>query len=298
MRFRIAWLLKGFMGLSGLGLPCAGQPVSRAQADSGWVSLFNGRDLSGLYIWQELNGRNHDTEGIVLVDAGMLHFFKENPDRAALPFGYLATEKSYGNYRTRVEFKYGTKTFIRKTDGYSDTFNSGFLFHMVGEMPLAGGWHPCVEFQFKQGDMGDLYLIQDLRATVNGKDITGRSPALIDAERDGWNTAEMIVRGNDSFEFILNGKTVNRATRIAKPDGSPLFEGRIGLEIENGEIWFRNWVLMDLDAPVRAHPGPLRARGGDTRLGAARVSPDGKRLPARWRGRLPAIKVQAAQTYQ
>lgn len=281
MRFRTAYMLSGLLGLC---LPCAAQPVSRAQADSGWVALFNGRDLSGLYIWQELNGRNHDTDRIVQVDAGMLHFFKDNPDRSALPFGYLSTEKSYRNYRTRVEFKYGEKTFIRKTDGYSDTFNSGFLFHMVGEMPLAGGWHPCIEFQFKTGDMGDVYLINDVRATVNGREITGRGAALVRAEQEGWNTAEMIVRGSDAVEFILNGKTVNRATRMLKPDGSPLAQGRLGLEIENGEVWFRNWVVMDLDAPARVLRGPIRARAGTAGLGRKRVSPDGKRLPDLRRG--------------
>jgi hypothetical protein len=87
-------------------------------------------------------------------------------------------------------------------------------------------------------------------------------------EHDGWNTVELIVRGNQSVEHIVNGKTVFRATNLqrlekplsaspAKPADKaeqkwiPLTQGRIALQCEYAEVFYRN-------IEIRAIPdGPL-----------------------------------------
>ena len=61
---------------------------------------------------------------------------------------------------------------------------------------------------------------------------------------DQWNTVEVIWQG-DRAAHIVNGRTVNVATGFQQPDPEnpgqyiPLTRGKIGIEIEYAEIWFR-----------------------------------------------------------
>ena len=61
---------------------------------------------------------------------------------------------------------------------------------------------------------------------------------------DQWNTVEVIWQG-DRAAHIVNGRTVNVATRLQQPDPQnpgqfiPLTRGKIAIEIEYAEIWFR-----------------------------------------------------------
>lgn len=75
-----------------------------AQGGNGWVSLFNGKDLSG---WHQLNGQaKYTVEGGVLVGTTV-------PDQ---PNSFLATDKSYGDFQLELELKVDT------------TMNSGVQF--------------------------------------------------------------------------------------------------------------------------------------------------------------------------
>ena len=71
-------------------------------------------------------------------------------------------------------------------------------------------------------------------------------------EVDGWNTVEVIARG-DTTVHILNGQVVNqgRNVRLVDPEkpGSarPITRGRIALEIEAAELYFRNVELRNLE---------------------------------------------------
>jgi hypothetical protein len=71
-------------------------------------------------------------------------------------------------------------------------------------------------------------------------------------EIDGWNTIELIARG-DSTVHILNGHVVNQGRNIRYDDpkkpGSPrpVTRGRIALEIEAAEIYFRKVELRNLE---------------------------------------------------
>jgi hypothetical protein len=61
---------------------------------------------------------------------------------------------------------------------------------------------------------------------------------------DEWNTVEVIWQG-DRSAHIINGRTVNAASKLEQPDPKnagqfiPLTRGKIAIEIEFAEIWFR-----------------------------------------------------------
>jgi hypothetical protein len=72
-------------------------------------------------------------------------------------------------------------------------------------------------------------------------------------ELDGWNTVEIIARG-DATTHVLNGHVVNQGKNIRlreadKPSESrPITRGRIALEIEAAEIFFRSVEIRMLDS--------------------------------------------------
>jgi len=64
-----------------------------------------------------------------------------------------------------------------------------------------------------------------------------------------WNTLEIIARG-DSVEHIVNGQVVLRATHLRQVvDGEtiPLTKGKIQLQSEGAEVFYRNIEFKSLD---------------------------------------------------
>jgi hypothetical protein len=94
---------------------------------------------------------------------------------------------------------------------------------------------------------------------MGGKGLAYQKHLAGDFERDGWNTAEVVARG-DTVVHLLNGQVVNpaRNVRLVEPGkpgvARPITRGRIALEIEAAEIYFRNveiQALEDSQAPAR-----------------------------------------------
>ena len=89
-------------------------------------------------------------------------------------------------------------------------------------------------------------------SVLGGKGIGYQAHLARDFEVDGWNTAEIVARG-DTTTHILNGRVINRGKNIRlvdpeKPGSSqPVTRGRIALEIEAAEIYFRNVEIRSLD---------------------------------------------------
>jgi len=98
--------------LASAALLAAGAPLARAQApraerpkppETGWVSLFNGKDLTG---WVKVGNEKWEVQDGVIHGQGVT---KE--------YGYLRTEKTYKDFELSLRFK-------AEADG-----NSGVFFH-------------------------------------------------------------------------------------------------------------------------------------------------------------------------
>jgi hypothetical protein len=89
---------------------------------------------------------------------------------------------------------------------------------------------------------------------LGGKGISYQKRQPGDFEVDGWNVVEVIARG-DSTIHLLNGHVVNqgRNIRLVSPEkpgeSQPITRGRIALEIEAAELYFRNVELRNLTRP-------------------------------------------------
>lgn len=240
----------------------SGTALPDLQALEGWESLFNGTDLSGWYSYLPSQGRNRDPEGVFRVENGMLHILGVE-DKGTREFGYIGTEKSYANYHLRLEYRWGSKRFAPRATNKRD---SGVVYHVTGRDKV---WPQGVEYQIQEGDTGDFWLLggptmtttvasvqpQEPQYEQNGTPYTSRRGDYVRIIKDGthenvgdWNTVDLIVRG-DSATHLINGRVNNRAYSLHTPSGAALTSGRILLQAEGAEVFYRNIQIRPLEGP-------------------------------------------------
>jgi len=246
-------------------------PLPPAGAD-GWVSLINGRNLESFYTMLDKSGKGvAEKKGMVTFENGLLHIMGNLVTDEPQEPGYLATTREFSNYHLRAEYKYGVKRFPPRVDMKRD---NGILYHLVGEDKV---WPTCVECQVQEGDTCDYFLLGGARGSAGrgGGYIGGRptpasgapqpapgQPAPVSnrkrrdqggdfENRDGWNLVEVIVR-EDRSVHILNGVQLNAMSGFEQPDPRnpgqfiPLTRGKIAIEIEYAETWYRRLEIKSL----------------------------------------------------
>jgi 3-keto-disaccharide hydrolase len=241
----------------------------------GWVSLLNGRDLSGWYTMLQKSGKDvAQVRKIVVMEQEMLHILGNEITAEAMEPGYIATNQEFENVHIRVEYKWGVKRFAPRSESKRD---NGILYGLVGEDKV---WPRMVECQIEEGDVGDYFLVDGVRGIqarhdsgLFGQGLTPNGwsapPAMRPGEtppepttgrmiKDGnfenldeWNVVEVIWQG-DRSAHIVNGRTVNVCSMLQQPDPQnpgkfiPLTRGKIAIEIEFAEIWFRRIEVKTL----------------------------------------------------
>jgi hypothetical protein len=239
-----------------------------ACGSSDFYPLFTGDDFDGWYSYLPSHGIDRDPLGIFKIQDGVVHLLDVDTSQPGLEFGYLATEREFEDFHLRFEYRWGDKQFI----GFKD---SGFFIHAVGPDML---WPRSQECQVMEGDSGSMYMFDyatvettiDPASPGNPTYLEGGQPyttarnanpfyprithsMAYDSSTD-WNTVEVIAIGETS-EFIVNGNVTLRTSARRQPhperpdDPSmdiPLTRGRLVLQQEGAEIFFRNVELKDL----------------------------------------------------
>jgi len=237
----------------------------RPAASTGWVRLFNGHDLDGWYTFLQKHGKNRDPDRVITIEDGAIHLYKHATDASEVVMGYIATEKEYGDYHLRLQYRWGDKKFQPR---YKLKRDAGLYYHIIGPDAV---WPTALQCQIEQTDVGDLLALygftvdswidpktrSDPQATfrdpaqggeprvLGGRGIGYQKRLPGPLERDGWNTLEITVRGVTTTH-VLNGQVVNRGQNIRYADPKvpgairPVTRGRIALEIEAAEIYFRD----------------------------------------------------------
>jgi putative membrane-bound dehydrogenase-like protein len=304
MASRNSFAVQMIVVVAGLFL-CTGAGLAESK-DSGWISLFNGKDLSGWYTFLNTHGTNKDPDGIFTVEDGVIHAYKNTEAGGPAPLGFLSTEFEYSHYHLRFQYKWGKKRFGARANMKRD---SGLMYHAVGpDGVLQETWPRSLECQVQETDTGDVICIAGARCTVSidpaiepDRHIRGQYLAPEDggvpstssgwstksAQYDtleGWNTVDVIVMGSDYAVYAVNGHVNHRLTKLEQqgPSGEwvPLERGRILLQAELAEVFFRNVKIKPLPTgPFRAKGSPLVAAGdGSFALSAAAASLGGPSL--------------------
>jgi hypothetical protein len=257
------------------GLALAGLGQAEGPKDDprgGWVRLFNGRDLDGWYTFLQEHGRDADPDRVITIEDGAIHLYKHADDGSKVVMGYIGTKEEYGEYHLRWQYRWGEKKFEPR---HALKRDAGLYYHILGDDAV---WPRALQFQIQETDVGDLLALYgfQLDTWIDPKTEGEENPAFLDPEQggkprvlggkgigyqgrlrgpfevDGWNTAEVIAKG-DTTVHVLNGHVVNRGRNIRLVDPEepgeprPITKGRIALEIEAAEMWFRNVEIRQLD---------------------------------------------------
>jgi 3-keto-disaccharide hydrolase len=268
------------------------QPTS---AESGWIQLFDGNSLRGWFPKIQNQKRGEDKGKFFQVHDGVIHVYKDQAPDSSVTIGVLMTDAEYAYYHLRMEYKWGDKRFKPRAMGKRD---AGLLYHVVTPDLV---WPRCIECQIQESDTGDCFTVRgtqvvasvemmEIETPMGKKKMSGYKPEedggvprtigdggisrVIKSstyEHDGWNTVEVIVRGSEGSEHIVNGLTVFKATNLkqlgpaaevsekatkdaAQKDWEPLAAGRIALQCEFAEVFYRNIEIR----PIRG--GPMEAK--------------------------------------
>jgi len=245
------------------------------------IKLFDGKTLGDCYTFLK-DTKLEDPRRVFRVTDGKLHFTGEG-------LGSLITNKEYRDYHLVLEFKWGDKVFAPRTEKTKD---SGLLIHSRGaDGGYDGTWMPSIEVQIIEGGMGDYILVtgadkdggqvpisltcevdrdrdKEVIWKAGGKRETfdlknrkrinwfGRDPDWadklgfrgkddIDHTQTEWTRFDVICDGGHVQNYV-NGTLVNEAFDVV-PNA-----GRIQLQVELAEIYFRRWELY----PVGKGPKP------------------------------------------
>ena len=248
--------------------------LENEKTDDGFVKLFNGKNLDGWYTYLQKHGHDKDPDKVITItDDGMIHLYKNAKHGDHVVQGYIGTDKEYSHYHFRAQYKWGEKKFRPRFEIFRD---AGIYYHKVGRDVV---WPRAMQYQVERTNIGDIVTVGWLRyeswvdpATKGtkkpifmlredgGVEATHGDKAGISHlahrgqfEKEGWNQIDLIVRG-DSSEQWLNGKLVAKCKNIRQPKTGDtngeyvaLTKGKILLEIEAAELWFRNVEIKVLD---------------------------------------------------
>lgn len=256
-------------------------PLPSPGAD-GWVSLMNFRDLSGWYTMLQRSGRGvAEKRGMVTFEDGMLHILGNEVTDQPAESGYIATLNEFENVHIRVEYKWGVKRFPPRTETKRD---NGILYGLVGEDKVWPEMVECQIEEGDVGDAfltAGTRCVQNPHgnglftgapgydgwprpgatpapARRGGPPRTPPEPTSARKIKDGnfenlhdWNTVEVMWQG-DRAAHIVNGRVVNVLSRLQQPDPRnpgqfiPLTKGKIAIELEFAEIWYRRVEVRSL----------------------------------------------------
>jgi hypothetical protein len=240
MRWKAAVIASAAAGVAIIALSL---PVRAGEPSADFTPLFNGKDLTGWKAYLDPKVADADPKKVWTVENGEIHCIGK-------PFGYLLTEREYGDYVLRVQWKWPEKPG-----------NSGVFLHVTGPDKI---WPKGVEAQLQSGEAGDFWLVDGFKLTIpdseNRRDPrsqrhyirigeaympVGATNRLVASRQKyekpvgEWNQYEITCQG-DAIKLVVNGTHVNTGTN------AEMSKGHILLQSEGAPVVFRNIEIKSL----------------------------------------------------
>jgi hypothetical protein len=243
-----------------------------------WLSLFNGKDLSGWKVKIRDHALGDNFANTFSVSNGMMKVNYDGYENFNEQFGHIYHEKKFSHYLLSIEYRF----VGQQAKGGPDWAirNSGVMIHCQAPetVTLHQDFPISIEVQFLGGNG------KDERPTANlctpGTHVVYNGALLTDHcinstsktfHGDQWVNVDVLVLGNTRIQHIVNGDTVltyekpqigggvvTDSDPKVKVDGTLLNDGYISLQSESHPIEFRKVELFDL-APYANKPDQLRS---------------------------------------
>ncbi len=189
-------------------------------------------------------------------------------------YGSLTSKYEYENYHLKMQFKWGDKIWEPRLTRNRD---SGILYHCTGPYTTFWNvWMQSQEFQVEERNVGDYYALSTTLIQIPSEKKEGEKQFFY--LKDGnlnqfsslekyplnhcnkgfdnenphgeWNTLELICFEGTSLH-IVNGKVVMALfnSQIKNSDNKivPLQKGRIQIQSEAAEVFYKNILLKQID---------------------------------------------------
>jgi hypothetical protein len=244
--------------------------------DPKWDVPGLSRDANGNYT--EPVGKNNDPLHVFTVtnlDGGpVIHVSGQG-------FGVMMTTSTFTNVHIHVEIKWGDNKWGKKI---GQPYDTGLLYFCDSEAGVAPTdahktWPRSLEFQICQNEFGDLYAL-NLQVTVPASQamcktwgnsqfvdrklwrydpagtnelfvqkmpINNHCVHRVDAEKPKgeWNTIDLYTFNGNSIH-VVNGQVVMRLNNVQRLAGDAITSGKICLQTEGGECFFRNVEMQPI----------------------------------------------------
>ncbi len=262
MRTTATRIILGFLWSLLLLGGCTKAPVE--QENEAWISLFNGKDLTGWipkFADREL-GENY--KNTFRVEDGRLKVVYDEYETFQGEFGHLFYKESFSDYRIRVEYRIlGEQTPGGPAWGFK---NSGIMVHGQSpeSMALDQNFPVSIEVQLLGGNGEEERPTANLCTPGTHVEREGRlvtqhctNSSSSTFHDDAWVTVEVEVRGNEVIRHFVNGVQVleynkpqldssdGDAQKLIETGAEMMLErGTISLQAESHPLEFRKVELL------------------------------------------------------
>src|SRR5947208_1662408 len=245
--------------------PIAMRAQEAKPKEAGWVSLFNGKDLTG---WTpKIKGYElgENFGNTFRVEDGVMKVSYDQYQKFDRKFGHIFYKDKFSHYRIRVEYRFVGEQ-CPGGEGWA-TRNSGVMLHCQPPetMTKDQDFPVSIEVQFLGGlgkgprSTANLCtpgthvvmngeLIKAHCTTSKSKTFDGDQWVAVEAEVDGDKTIKHFVNGEEvlAYEQPQYDDSDSDAKRLIKGDQRLIREGYISLQSESHPIEFRKVEILVL----------------------------------------------------
>lgn len=237
-----------------------------AQAQKGWINLFNGKDLKDWKVKISKHELNDNFANTFRVENGLMKVSYDGYTNFDDQYGHIFYKKPFSYYLLKVEYRFVGEQ-VKGGAGWA-LRNSGAMLHcQAPETMLKDQDFPIsIEGQILGGDGEHERHTSNVCTPGTTIYYEGKlfTPHCLDSKSktyhgDQWVTAEFLVLGDSLIQHIIGKEVVLEYTKPqigggnvsnfdpkAKQDGKRLTSGYISLQSESHPIEFRTVKLFDL----------------------------------------------------
>lgn len=233
-----------------------------------WISLLNGKDLSGWKVKISGHDLNDNYKNTFQVAKGVMKISYDNYENFDNKFGHIFYDKIFSHYKLRIEYRFVGE---QVPNGPSWAFrNNGVMLHCQSPESMSQDqpFPVCIEAQLLGGDGVEERSTGNVCSpgthfVMNGNLVTAHctNSSSKTFHGDQWVTIEIEVHGNSKIKHTVNGDVVFEYEKpqldekdeyaqklISEGDNIMLSEGYISLQAESHPTEFRKIELLELDA--------------------------------------------------